>query len=92
MGMATMVPIILKSGETRYQAIIRRDGRVLNTERWKTKTAPREWAKRVEADSDLMGAMDSAGAMVALKELGRDYERWWRKHDRGDASVPAKVK
>ncbi len=76
-----------------WKAIIKRRGRVLKTKTFKTKTAAREWAKRIESNAELAEALDDPGREVAFSKLaelylvrwnGRDHHRvfqvdWWAR-------------
>ena len=74
-----------------YQAKIKRRGSVIKTKTFRTKTAAREWARRLESDLDMEAAFDYPGRRVRFDELcakyvdqyqGRDHHRmaqvrWW---------------
>lgn len=60
-----------------YKAIIRRNNCTLKTKTFKLKKHAREWAKKIEGDSDLIKLYGSDGALVTFKQLADEYEAWW---------------
>ena len=60
-----------------WKAIVKRDGLILKTKTFKTKTAARAWARRIEADSEMMDALGEVGARLTLDELGEEYQNQW---------------
>jgi integrase len=91
--MATYIKLQNKGGVT-YRAVIRRKGLRPITKVFKTKTAARRWAERIEGDSDLARALgdgrlrsktvgdliDSYLAGYAGKDRSRRMQlKWWRE-------------
>lgn len=89
--MATLAKITLKSGNTRYRAILKRGGRQVASRNFTTKAAAKAWATRLEADAEMMAALGSPGGAKTFREVanamlmakpGRDSSRearvtWW---------------
>lgn len=67
-----------------YRAIVKRNGVVVKTKCFKTRTAARLWAKRVESDAELIEALGEKGARLTLSEVARQYLEDWsgRAHSR----------
>jgi len=67
-----------------WKAIIKRRGAILKTKTFATKTAARAWARRVEADAEMMEALGEDGARMLLKDLCSEYLEQWdgRAHSR----------
>ncbi len=63
--MATIAKIPSKSG-FKFKAIIKHNGKIVKCKTFVRKGDARAWAKRVEADRELMVAMGSAGAIMTL--------------------------
>lgn len=61
--MATIARIPRAKGIV-WKAIIKRRGRVLKTKTFQTKTAAREWARRMEADAELADALGAVGSLL----------------------------
>lgn len=90
--MATIAKVPRVNGIA-WKAIIKRRGRNLKSKTFQTKTAAREWARRMESDAELADALDDPGRRITLAELadryldqwqGRDHHRvsqvnWWRQ-------------
>lgn len=91
--MATIARI-QRANSVTYRAVIKLNGSVLKTKCFKTKTAARQWARRVECDAQMMEALGERGARITLAEVARDYldawngrarsriyqVRWWVTH------------
>ena len=90
--MATITEIALKSGGSSYKAIIKKHGKILATKRWPTRKAAVTWANRVENDRAMMEALDSGMATMSFQVLAKEYLSWWSDQDRGDKSVPTRVR
>ena len=89
--MATITRVPRAHGHA-YQARIKRRGRILKTKTFRTKTAAREWARRLEADLELATATGDPGQRLRFRDLcgmyleaydGRDHHRltqvvWWQ--------------
>ena len=67
-----------------YRAIVKRNGVVVKTKCFKTKTAARMWAKRIESDAEFMEALGEKGARLPLSEVAQQYLDDWsgRAHSR----------
>jgi hypothetical protein len=70
-----------------YQAKIKRRGRVIKTKTFRTKTAAREWARRIESDIELEIALQDPGRRVRLSE-GRRHAAI--RLETGCGTVPAR--
>jgi len=79
--MATIAKIQGKTN-TSYKAIIKQHGRILKTKTFKTKTAARAWAKRIEADQEQMEAYGLLGNNMTFSELADEYMRQWSGKDK----------
>lgn len=64
-----------------WKAIIKRRGQILKTRTFKTKTAARDWARRIESDAELADALDDPGRRITLQELADQYLEQWRGRD-----------
>ncbi len=58
--MATLAKVKRAKGFA-YQAKVKRRGRVVKSKTFRTKTAAREWARRVESDAELELALQDPG-------------------------------
>ena len=56
-----------------YRAIIKRNGSAPKTKCFKTKTAARQWARRIESDLELIEALGEPWAKITLAELASEY-------------------
>ena len=75
-----------------YQVRIKRRGRLVRTKTFRTRTAAREWARRIESDVEMELALEDPGRRTRFDELchryleeydGRDHHRvtqvrWWQ--------------
>lgn len=75
--MATIRKIERKTGFV-YKAIIKQRGVAVKSKTFDRKTDAVAWAKRVEADQDLMEAFGSRGASMKISELVDQYALQWR--------------
>lgn len=66
----------------RFKAIIRQRGRILKTKTFTRKADARIWAKRIEADIEMMEALGSPGASLILSELIDKYMDQWQGRDK----------
>ena len=89
--MATIARIKQGGKVVAYKAIIKRRGKILKTKRFKRKAAAQAWAKRQEADAEMMEALGSPGANISFRELGQQYLRYWRSQSKKDRDTPRKV-
>jgi len=78
--MPTIAKVPTKSG-VRWKAIIKRQGRILTTKTFRTKTNAREWAKRIESDLELVRALGLPGAALTLEQLATEYLMHWKGKD-----------
>ena len=69
--MATIAKIKTASG-FKYKAHIKVDGKNVKIKTFTRKTDARTWAKRIEADHELMESLGCKGAGLALKELAKE--------------------
>jgi integrase len=79
--MATIAKIQGKTS-TSYKAIIKQHGRILKTKTFKTKTAARAWAKRIEADQERLEAYGLLDNNMTFTELADEYMRQWSGKDK----------
>ena len=86
--MATIARIKRCGKVVAYKVIIKRNGKILITKRFRTLSAARAFAKRVEADLEMMEALGSPGANIAFSELCLEFLEYWRKQKRKDSDVP----
>ena len=70
--MATIAKVKRAKGFA-YQAKIKRRGRILKTQTFKTKTAAREWARRYEAGVELDLALGDPGRRTRFDDLCAQY-------------------
>lgn len=89
--MATIARIKQGGKIVAYKAIIKRNGKILKTKRFKRKGVARIWTERIEADVEMMEALDSPGANITCYELCQEYLRSWNAKRRKDTDVPRKV-
>jgi integrase len=90
--MACITKIRTKAGAVRFRAIIKRNGRQVASKNFQTKTPAVAWARRLEADAELMSALgmpegtrtfaEVAAALVKATPERRDTTRqaridWW---------------
>jgi integrase len=90
--MACITKIRTKAGAVRFRAIIKRNGRQIASKNFQTKTPAVAWARRLEADAELMSALgtpegtrtfaEAAAALVKATPERRDTTRqaridWW---------------
>ncbi|MBG7602713.1 MAG: hypothetical protein IZT60_09235, partial [Gammaproteobacteria bacterium] len=68
---------ITKTKAGTFKAIIRKNQRVIKTKTFKLKKNARQWAKKIEGDSDLIALYGSDGAMMTFSSLADEYEKWW---------------
>ena len=78
--MATIAKIKTASG-FKYKAHIKVDGKNVKIKTFTRKTDARTWAKRIEADHELMESLGCKGAGLALKELAKEYMAQWKGQD-----------
>lgn len=64
---------IQRRSGVRYKALIKREGRVMKSRTFDTKTHAREWAKRNEADRELLDAFGMPGASMTLSECAWEF-------------------
>jgi integrase len=83
--MATIRKIQRKSG-TVYKAIITKRGEALKSQTFSLKRDAIAWAKRIEADHELMEALGSRGASMRFNELVDDYILQW--NGKSDTQLP----
>ena len=90
--MATIAKVPRKKGVV-WKVVLKRRGKVLKTKTFKSKTAARAWARRIEADAEWAEALADPGRRITFNELaelylanwsGRDHHRrtqvcWWRE-------------
>jgi len=60
-----------KSGK--YKATIRKNGRIVKTKTFKTKTLAKRWALTIESDNEAVEAFKLPGARIKLSSLCDDY-------------------
>ncbi|MFZ2168971.1 MAG: hypothetical protein WAW61_04960 [Methylococcaceae bacterium] len=70
--MATIRRIQRKTG-TVYKAIITKRGEALKSQTFTLKRDAVAWAKRIEADDEMMEALGTRGASMRLDELVDEY-------------------
>ncbi len=70
--MATIAKIQTQSG-IKFKAIIRFKGKVLKCKTFTRKGDAKAWAKRIEADQELIEALGTAGAVMTLDQLIGEY-------------------
>ena len=63
--MATIARLKQGGKVVSYKAIIKHNGKILKTKRFKLKGAAQTWAKRVEADLEMMEATRSLSDLAA---------------------------
>jgi integrase len=68
---------ITKTKAGTYKAIIRRNNKALKTKTFKLKKHAREWARKIEGDTDLIKLYGSHGASATFNQLADEYEKWW---------------
>ena len=87
----TTIARVPRSKGVSWKAIIKQRGRVLRTKTFRTKTAARDWSRRIEAELERADALDNPGHRIRFSELvalylgqwsGRDHHRrtqvdWW---------------
>ena len=72
--MATILTLTSpRTGKKSYKAVLKRNGHILKTRTFKTKTLARAWIQRVEGDRDLLDAFGSDGASMTLDTLIDQY-------------------
>lgn len=75
--MATIRKIERQSGSV-YKAIIKQRGVAVKSKTFARKADAVAWAKRIEADQDLMEAYGSRGARTQFSDLVNEYALQWR--------------
>ncbi|MFK7847554.1 MAG: tyrosine-type recombinase/integrase [Rhodothermales bacterium] len=68
---------IRKTPAGNYQVIIKKRGKTLKTKTFKLKKNARQWAHKVEGDTDLIALYGSDGATVTFSALADEYDKWW---------------
>ncbi len=68
---------ITKTKAGTFKAVIRKNQKVIKTKTFKLKKNAREWANKIEGDSDLIALYGSDGAMTTFSALADEYEDWW---------------
>jgi hypothetical protein len=78
----TIAKVKTKSGlGFKYKALVRKNGKNLKIKTFARKTDARTWARRIEADHELMEALRCSGASLTLNELADEYVDQWRGKD-----------
>ena len=80
--MATISKVPRANGVS-YRAIVKRNGVVLTTKCFKTRTAARQWAKRVESDAEFIEASGEPGSRLTLEQVAQEYLEEWSGRSRG---------
>jgi len=78
--MATIEKTKTASG-FKYKAHIKIDGKNVKIKTFTRRTDARTWAKRIEADLELMESLGCKGAGLTLKELAKEYMLQWKGQD-----------
>jgi integrase len=86
--MATIAKVQSATKGVRYKAIVRRNGVILKTKTFATKTNARTWARRIENDAEAIEALDREGARLTFEALAREYLHQWNGKSR---ATPNKV-
>lgn len=66
---------ITKTKAGTFKAIIRKNQRVIKTKTFKLKKKARQWAQKIEGDSDLIALYGNDGAMMTFSSLADEYEK-----------------
>ena len=76
----TIAKIPNRSG-FKYKAHVKKNGKNLKIKTFTRKTDARTWAKRIEADFELMEALGCKGSSLTLSQLADEYLDDWSGKD-----------
>jgi len=80
--MATISKVPRANGVS-YRAIVKRKGVALTTKCFETRTAARQWPKRVESDAEFIEANGEPGPRLTLEQVAQKYLDEWSGRSRG---------
>ena len=80
----TIAKIPTRSG-FKYKAHVKKNGKNLKIKTFTRKTDARTWAKRIEADFELMEALGCKGSSLTLSQLADEYLDDWSGKDTNQA-------
>jgi len=82
--MATIAKVKTSTG-FKFKVLIKIDGKTVKIKTFTRKTDARVWAKRIEADYELMESLGCTGASLSMRELAAEYIAQWTGKDANQA-------